>query len=37
MGVLDFHGYSKKQIFKCIRAHFPTMRKYGYDNFVAYF
>ena len=37
MGVLDFHGYSKKQIFKCIQAHFPTMRKYGYDNFVAYF
>lgn len=37
MGVLDFHGYSKKQIFKCIRAYFPTMRKYGYDNFVAYF
>ena len=37
MGVLDFYGYSKKQIFKCIRAHFPTMRKYGYDNFVAYF
>jgi len=37
MGVLDFKGYSKKQIFTYIRAHFPTMRKYGYDNFVAYF
>ena len=37
MGVLDFKGYSKKQIFTYIRAYFPTMRKYGYDNFVAYF
>ena len=37
MGVLDFKGYNKKQIFTYIRAYFPTMRKYGYDNFVAYF
>ena len=37
LGVLDLHGYSKKQIFNRIKAYFPSMRRYGYDNFVAYF
>ena len=37
LGVLDLHGYSKKQIFNRIKVYFPSMRRYGYDNFVAYF
>lgn len=37
MKVLDFRNYTKKQIFTRLHECFPTMRQYGYDNFVAYF
>ena len=35
--VLDFKGMGKKQIFVTLRAYFPTMRRYSYRNFIAYF
>ena len=37
LGVLDFKGMDKKQIFARLRAYFPTMRQYSYRNFIAYF
>jgi hypothetical protein len=37
MGVLDFKGMDKKQIFAELRACFPTMKRYSYSNFIYYF
>ena len=37
MGVLDFKGKDKKQIFAELRACFPTMKQYSYRNFIEYF
>ena len=37
MGVLDFKGMDKKQIFAELRSCFPTMRHYSYSNFIYYF
>ena len=37
LGVLDFKGMDKKQIFARLQAYFPTMRQYSYRNFIAYF
>ena len=37
MGVLDFKGKDKKQIFAELRACFPTMKRYSYSNFIYYF
>lgn len=35
MGILDFKGHNKKQIFDNLRKHFPEMREYEYANFAA--
>ena len=37
MGVLDFKGMDKKQIFVKLQESFPTMRRYSYNNFIYYF
>lgn len=37
MGVLNFAGLGKKEIFAVLQAHFPTMKKYSYSNFAYYF
>ena len=37
LGYLDFHGDSKKKILVTLQEHFPTMRKYSYQNFANYF
>ena len=37
MGVLDFKGMDKKQIFVKLQEYFPTMRRYSYSNFIYYF
>lgn len=37
MGVLDFKGMDKKQIFAKLQEYFPTMRRYSYSNFIYYF
>ena len=37
MGVLDFKGMDKKQIFAKLQESFPTMRRYSYRNFIAYY
>ena len=37
MGVLDFKGMDKKQIFAKLQESFPTMRRYSYSNFIYYF
>lgn len=37
LGVLNFRGYDKKQIFAILQASFPSMRQYTYRNFVEYF
>ena len=37
MGVLDFKGMDKKQIFAKLQGYFPTMRRYSYRNFIAYY
>ena len=37
MGVLDFKGKDKKQIFAILRSSFPSMRQYSYRNFIEYF
>ena len=37
MGVLDFKGMDKKQIFAKLQESFPTMRQYSYRNFIEYF
>ena len=37
LGVLDFRGYDKKQIFAILQASFPSMKQYTYRNFVEYF
>ena len=36
-GYLDFHGDSKTKILENLRAHFPSMRQYGYNTFATYF
>ena len=35
IGYLDFHGDSKRKIWKTLQEHFPTMRRYSYQNFAA--
>ena len=37
MGVLDFKGKDKKQIFAILRSSFPSMKQYSYRNFIEYF
>ena len=37
LGYLDFHGESKKKILAHLREFCPTMRRYNYNNFAAYF
>lgn len=37
MGVLDFNGKDKKQIFAILRSSFPSMKQYSYRNFIEYF
>jgi len=37
MGVLDLKGMDKKQIFAKLQESFPTMRRYSYRNFIAYY
>ena len=37
LGYLNFHGDSKTKILETLRAHFPSMRRYGYNTFAAYF
>lgn len=36
-GYLNFHGDSKAKVFETLRAHFPSMRQYGYNTFATYF
>ena len=36
-GILYFHGDNKKQIHLTLQAHFPQMRRYSYNNFIAFF
>lgn len=36
-GILHFHGDTKKQILATLQAHFPNMKRYTYNNFIAYF
>lgn len=36
-GILNFHGDTKKQILITLQEHFPTMKRYSYNNFIAYF
>ena len=36
-GTLYFHGDTKKQIHATLQAHFPNMKRYTYNNFIAYF
>ena len=36
-GIIYFHGDNKKQIFASLQAHFPNMKRYTYNNFIAYF
>jgi len=36
-GILHFHGDTKKQILASLQAHFPNMKRYTYNNFIAYF
>lgn len=36
-GILHFHGDTKKQILITLQEHFPTMKRYTYNNFIAYF
>ena len=36
-GVLHFHGDTKKQILITLQKHFPAMKRYSYNNFIAYF
>ncbi len=36
-GILHFHGDTKKQILATLQAHFPNMKCYSYNNFIAYF
>lgn len=37
MGVLNFKGYDKKEIYTTLRDFFPTMKEYSYTNFIYYF
>ena len=36
-GIIYFHGDNKKQILASFQAHFPNMKRYTYNNFIAYF
>lgn len=36
-GYLNFHGDKKTKVLKTLQEHFPTMRRYKYNNFAAYF
>lgn len=36
-GIIYFHGDNKKQILVSLQAHFPNMKRYTYNNFIAYF
>jgi len=37
LGVFDFIGYEKMEVYDSLRSYFPTMKKYIYNNFVTYF
>ena len=37
LGIFDFDGNEKKQIFEILKAFFPSEIKYGYTNFTVYF
>lgn len=37
LGVLDFRGKDKKEIFAELQAYFPSMKHYSYRNFTVYF
>lgn len=37
LGVLDFRGKDKKEIFAELQAYFPSMKQYSYRNFTVYF
>ena len=37
LGVLDFRGKDKKEIFSELQAYFPSMKHYSYRNFTVYF
>ena len=37
LGIFDFEGNEKKQIFEILKAFFPSEIKYGYTNFTVYF
>ena len=37
LGVLDFRGKDKKEIFAELQAYFPSMKRYSYRNFTVYF
>lgn len=36
-GILHFHGDTKKQILATLQEQFPNMKRYTYNNFIAYF
>ena len=37
VGVFDFRGYEKNEVYEALRDYFPTMKTYKYNNFVTYF
>ncbi len=37
LGVFDFRGYEKNEVYEALRDYFPTMKTYKYNNFVTYF
>ena len=37
VGVFDFRGYEKNEVYEALREYFPTMKTYKYNNFVTYF
>lgn len=37
LGIFDFRGYEKNDVFETLRNYFPTMKVYKYNNFVTYF
>ena len=37
LGYLDFHGESKRKILEHLQECYPSMRRYKYNNFIAYF
>lgn len=37
LGIFDFRGYEKNEVYEALRDYFPTMKTYKYNNFVTYF